>query len=115
MEEAFFKTVMNAADISNVKKIERTVDQADRQRYFDTKRKKKGAPLSILLEIDDIHLQVFTVGKQKASEEILKARLSKVAFSIRFQDRGLLTNIRLGMRVQDLMLVDKAQTVCMNY
>jgi len=74
MQEMFFKTVMNLADITTVKKCERTVKQEDRHRFFEARRKRKSQPLSFELHIADLYLQVYASSKQR-SEEILKVRL----------------------------------------
>jgi hypothetical protein len=66
----FFKTVMNLADITTVKKCERTVKKEDRHRFFEARRKRKSQSLSFELHIADLY-----ASSKQRSEEILKVRL----------------------------------------
>ena len=77
MQEMFVKTVLNLVDISNVKKFERLVQPSDRKVFFDKKRKLKGKPLALLVQVEDVYMQVFgkTSGKKIVQDEILKLRL----------------------------------------
>lgn len=80
MQEMFAKTVMNLADVANIKKCERLV--RDKQRYFDRKRSQKQQPIALQLKVHDVYLQVYATSK-RVSEEILKVRLNQVYLSLR--------------------------------
>lgn len=111
MQEMFVKTVLNLVDMTTIDKFERLVPTGHRKGYFDQKRRHKGKPLALLVNVDDLCFQVFgkrsSKGK-KAVDELIRARFHQVCVSLRMQDRGLLTNIRVGVRIQDMLVVDLA-------
>ena len=41
----------------------------------------------------------------------MKMRLDKTAIDFRMQDRGLITNFAVGVKVHDLLVVDQMQTI----